>query len=210
MQQNRNGSFPYDDIPAILKSKKSFRVRDCICRVQQDLINERKCRNPLEVCLNFSSSERPSSDRDISLKEALDIIEKADRAGLVHSVSNITEGFGYVCNCCGCCCGILRGITEFGIQNSVAAANYYAVIDADACEGCDSCLCRCQVDAISKEDEICVVDREKCIGCGLCVSGCKSGATRLELKPEDEIIHPPADFGVWEQERLKNRGITSS
>jgi hypothetical protein len=29
----------------------------------------------------------------------------------------------------------------------------------------------------------------------------------LELKPEDEIIHPPKNFQIWEQDRLKNRGM---
>ena len=109
---------------------------------------------------------------------------------------------------CGCCCGILRGITEFGIENSVAAANYYAVVDPQACTGCGACVQRCQIKAIAVDGGIAVVDREKCIGCGLCVTGCALDGVRLERKPEKDIIHPPKDFNVWEQERLKNRGIT--
>lgn len=198
---------PYDDIKKVLKTKKTFRVQDCICRLQQDLNGCRECAYPLKVCLNFSSYESPPSERDITLQEALDIIDEAERVGLVHCVSNIAEGFFYVCNCCGCCCGILRGITEFGIENSIAAANYYASIDPELCIGCKSCKSRCQVYAISKQDGVCIVDKEKCIGCGLCVSGCDSGAARLELKPEEEIVQPPADFATWEHERLVNRGM---
>ena len=72
-----------------------------------------------------------------------------EQVGLVHTVSNVTEGVGYVCNCCGCCCGILRGITEWGIADSVAYANYYAVIEPEFCADCGTCIERCQVGAIS-------------------------------------------------------------
>jgi ferredoxin len=198
---------PYDDIKAILKTQKSFRVRDCICRVQQELLEKRKCDFPKHVCLNFTSFERPPSDRDISLQEALALIDETEKVGLVHSVSNIAEGFYYVCNCCGCCCAILRGITEYGIENSIAASNYYAHIDPDQCKGCAICIDRCQIKAISKQNGIAVVDREKCIGCGLCVTGCVFNIAKLERKPENEIINPPKDFTAWEHERLVNQGL---
>jgi len=201
---------PYDDIKAILKTKKSFRVRDCICRVQQELLGERKCDFPKHVCLNFTSFKRPPSDRDISLQEALVLIDETEKVGLVHSVSNIAEGFFYVCNCCGCCCGILRGITKYGIEKSVAASNYYMSIDPDQCKGCGTCIERCHMKALTIKDGIAVVDREKCIGCGLCVTGCVFKAAKLERKSENEIINPPEDFAKWEYERLVNRGLKSN
>jgi NAD-dependent dihydropyrimidine dehydrogenase PreA subunit len=200
---------PYDDVKAVLKTKKSFRVRPCICRTQQELIDERKCDFPVHVCLTFASRERPPTDRDISMQEALALIDETEKIGLVHSVTNIAEGFGYVCNCCGCCCAILRGITEWGIKKSVAAANYYSVIDPNKCEGCGICIKRCHMKAISEKDEIAVVDRDKCIGCGLCATGCAFGVAKLERKPDNEIINPPANFATWEHERLVNRGLKS-
>ena len=47
---------PYDDVKAILLKSKTFRLRDCICRMQQDHIG-RKCDFPLRTCLSFSSVE---------------------------------------------------------------------------------------------------------------------------------------------------------
>jgi electron transport complex protein RnfB len=102
---------PYDDVKAILMSSKSFRLNDCICRVQQDYIG-RRCDFPLRTCLSFSSVERKPSEYDISRDEALAFLDKAEEMGLVHTVSNVMKGLGYVCNCCGCCCGILRGIAD--------------------------------------------------------------------------------------------------
>ena len=186
---------------------KTFRVRDCICRAQQDHIG-RQCNFPLKLCLTFSSVERAPRPDDISQKEALTILNRAEEVGLVHTVSNVVNGIGYVCNCCGCCCAILRGITEWGIENSVAHANYYAVIDSEECLGCGTCIERCQVHAISEQDEVAVVDRERCIGCGLCVTGCPNDVVKLQPKPDAEIVHPPVDYATWEHERLLRRGLT--
>jgi NAD-dependent dihydropyrimidine dehydrogenase PreA subunit len=197
---------PYDDVKAIINSSKSFSVRDCICRKQQSFVGK-KCDFPLDICFSFSSRERAPRPGDISKDEALALLDKAEKIGLVHTVNNVIEGLSYVCNCCGCCCAILRGAAEFGIGNSVAQANYYGVVDEWECNGCGVCEKRCQMNAISIKDGLAVVVKEKCIGCGLCVTGCSTGAARLELKPEDERIDPPIDFSTWENDRLSDRGL---
>jgi NAD-dependent dihydropyrimidine dehydrogenase PreA subunit len=198
---------PYDDVKAILLKAKTFRLNDCICRKQTSLIG-RKCDFPLRTCLGFSSLEGSPSENAITKEEALTFLDKAEEIGLVHTVSNVMKGVGYVCNCCGCCCGILRGINDWGIENSVAHANYYAVIDPDECVGCGTCRKRCQVHAIFEKDGISVVDIKKCIGCGLCATGCPNRAARLNRKPDSEIITPPLDFATWEHERLHNRRLS--
>jgi len=198
---------PYDDVKAILLKAKTFRLRDCICRKQQNLVGH-ECTFPLRTCLGFSSVEGSPGPNDVSKEEALAFLDKAEEIGLVHTVSNVMKDVGYVCNCCGCCCGILRGINDWGIERSVAYANYFAEIDADECVGCGTCRNRCQVHAISEKDGVSVVNRKKCIGCGLCSTGCPNGAAKLQRKPESEIVNPPADFAAWEHERLHNRGLT--
>ncbi len=197
---------PYDDVRAILMEAKTFNVNDCICRVQQGLLDH-KCDYPLHVCLSFSDKERAPRPGDVSPEEALALLDRCEEAGLVHAVSNVTKGMGYVCNCCGCCCGILRGITAYGIEESIAHANYYAVIDPTFCANCGNCIERCQVKAILEGDGCSVVDLKRCIGCGLCVTGCPNDVARLERKPEAEWIHPPADFSAWEHARLHSRGL---
>ncbi len=199
---------PYDDVRAILLSSKSFRLHDCVCRKQQDHIG-RRCNFPVRTCLIFSSAEQPPSPYDVSQKEILTFLDKAEEIGLVHTVSNVMNGIGYVCNCCGCCCGVLRGINDWGIENSVAQANYFAVVNPVECSGCGTCIERCQVHAISRNNGIAVVDHDRCIGCGLCVTGCPSNVAKLQLKPHVEIVNPPVDFTAWERERLLNRGSVS-
>jgi electron transport complex protein RnfB len=200
---------PYDDVRQIMLAAKSFTANDCICRAQQSQLGH-PCEYPASVCLSFSHSDRPPRSGDISQAEALSLLKKTEEIGLVHTVSNVARGVGYICNCCGCCCGILRGITEFGIENSVAYANYYAVIDPDLCAACGTCIDRCQVQAIIEGDGASVVVRERCIGCGLCVSGCPDGVPQLIRRPQAETVHPPADFAAWEQERLQHRGLATA
>jgi len=75
--------------------------------------------------------------------------------------------------------------------------NYFASIDADLCDGCETCLERCSMDAITlNEGEIADINLERCIGCGLCVSTCPPEALSLERKAEDRIITPP-ESGVF-------------
>jgi ferredoxin len=198
---------PYDDVKAILLDSKSFGLRDCVCRVQQKHLGH-KCEFPLRTCLFFSEYERPPHRYTISKEEALAFLDKAEEIGLVHTVSNVMKGVGYVCNCCGCCCGILRGINDWGIENSVAHANYTATIDPTQCLNCGTCRTRCQVHAIAQQNDVAVVNKQKCIGCGLCVTSCPNNAAQLKRKPQNEIINPPENFAMWEHERLHNRGLT--
>ena len=197
---------PYDDVKAILLNSKSFGLRDCICRVQQKHLDH-KCEFPLRTCLFFSDYERPPHQYTISKDEALAFLDMAEEIGLVHTVSNVMKGVGYVCNCCGCCCGILRGITEWGIENSVAHANYIATIDPDQCLNCGICTNRCQVHAITQHNNTASVNPQKCIGCGLCATGCPINAAHLKRKSDSETIDPPENFAAWEHERLHNREL---
>jgi len=198
---------PYDDIRVMLEKAKSFRVRDCICRVQQDALKKRRCDFPVKNCVTFSPVERPSRPDDITKDQAFAILDEAEEVGLVHCVSNVIRDVFYVCNCCGCCCGVLRGVTDYGIDGSVARANYCARVDADACTGCGICADRCQVGTITIREDVAVIDHSKCIGCGLCISGCLLQAVSLERRADTELVHPPDDFNSWEELRLKDRGL---
>ncbi|MCK7466669.1 MAG: 4Fe-4S binding protein [Desulfosudis oleivorans] len=54
------------------------------------------------------------------------------------------------------------------------------MVDRDLCAGCETCLERCQMDAIEMDqDNIAVVNRDRCIGCGLCVITCSAESNGL-------------------------------
>ena len=67
-------------------------------------------------------------------------------------------------------------------------------VDSDECTGCEQCLERCQMDAISmNDDELAQVNPDRCIGCGLCVTTCPVEAIKLISKPEAALRQPPAN-----------------
>ncbi len=198
---------PYDDVRAIFENAKAFGARDCICRVQQEALGHRRCSFPLKLCMNVSPAARPPRPDDMTQEQAIEMLKRTEELGLVHTVSNVVKGVFYVCNCCGCCCGILRGITQYGIRESVARANYSASIDGSTCSACGVCAQRCQVGAIAARDGAYTVDAERCIGCGLCSTGCPTGAATLSRRPGAQLVHPPEDFEAWERARLSSRGL---
>jgi electron transport complex protein RnfB len=203
--------FPYEQASALLNNAKSFGLQKCICRVQKALVGE-PCKYPVEVCMIFAPTEGAFEDnpdvRAITKEEALQILRETEEAGLIHSSSNVREGHYYICNCCTCCCGIMRGVSQLGIENSVARSDFYAAVDSEVCTGCETCVERCQFSAPSIADHISHVDQKRCVGCGQCVMTCPSGAMTLVRKPEDQISVPPRNMKEWATERAENRGIS--
>jgi ferredoxin len=203
--------FPHERASELLENARSWGVRDCICRVQKDLIGQR-CDHPVENCLVFAPAEgafdQSEVDRAISKEEALQILREAEEAGLVHSTGNYVKPHYYICNCCTCCCAILRGVAEFGVPTAIANADFRAVVDAEACVGCGDCVDRCQFGALSVPDETCAVDGMRCVGCGICATACPTNALQLERRPEGEVPAPPADVREWGRRRSEERGIS--
>jgi electron transport complex protein RnfB len=186
---------PYEDVKAIIQSKSKIAVADCICRVQQGLL-QKACDSPLEVCFQFGSHAQYYADkgmaRFITQEEAIGIIDKCEEAGLVPQPF-MSQDAGGLCNCCGDCCGILRSIKMHPKPAEMVLTNYYAEVDPDLCTGCETCIDRCQMEAfeIGANDTM-EIDRDRCIGCGLCVTTCPSEALSLKPKPESERREPPA------------------
>jgi len=203
--------FPYEQVSQLLEKSKSFGVRKCICRVQKSLVGK-PCKHPVETCLVFAPFEgafQGASDiRVLTREEAFRILRETEEEGLIHSSANVREGQTYICNCCTCCCGIMRGIAQFGIDNSVAKSDFFAVVNPELCIGCETCTKRCQFGAPTLTDGVSHVNQKRCVGCGLCVVTCPSQALSLVRKTESEKHIPPKDQTEWMTERAKNRHIS--
>lgn len=201
----------HEDSRQIVKRQKLIAVAKCICRVQQDLIGHH-CDKPLEVCFSFGSAARYYIElgmgREVTTEEALEILDRCDEAGLVAQPANIKNPGG-MCNCCGDCCPLLRMIKKYPRPVEMVLSNYYAAVDPDECTACETCVERCQMEAISiNEDEAAIINLDRCIGCGLCVTTCPAEALRLELKPEDQRYMPPEKGQTLLEEMAQQRGTS--
>ena len=185
---------PYEDVRHIIKGKEKIAVAKCICRTQKGLLDD-GCDKPLEVCFTFGSHADYYVDHDmgrwIEQEEALRILDQCDEAGLVPQPYN-AQNPGGLCNCCGDCCGILRSLKKHPKPAEMTVSNYFAAVDEDLCAGCETCLDRCQMEAITMgDDDVAHIELDRCIGCGLCVTTCTTEALSLQPKPENMRREPP-------------------
>ncbi len=201
---------PFESAAEIVNAMQSWGVQDCICRKQKALIGE-GCDHPVDVCMVFHP--RPNAFQDhpvihaLTHEEAMSTLRRAAEAGLVHSVSNSVEGTYYICNCCTCSCGILRGMAELGIANVVASSAFVNRVDEAICNGCEDCIASCQFDALSMDGLLATVNATRCTGCGVCVLRCSTGALGLVRRPDDEIKPVPQTHADWGALRTEARGF---
>lgn len=188
----------------IVAEADSVAVSLCPCRTHANLIGE-GCGAPTRTCLTFGGAARAlvrsGIAEPISNAEGLEILETAKAAGLAQTADNVKHGISYMCNCCGCCCGMMQAIRHHGITGAIVSSNWLAQIDLDKCRGCKKCYRRCPADAISIVDNEgkglrkywAIVDPEKCLGCGVCYEACRWGAHSM-VPREARVFTPENTF----------------
>ncbi len=198
----------YEEARQLIAQQSKIAVADCICRKEHRLVGK-GCEKPLHNCLVFSSGAyhylANGLGREITQGDALRILQEAEEAGLVLQPSNAQKVMN-ICLCCGCCCQMLKGLKQNRQPARHVNANFYAAADETRCVGCETCVNRCQMEAIDMVDGVARVDRDRCIGCGLCVSTCPSEALQLFAKSEHERWIPPTTMAETYALLARERG----
>jgi len=179
---------PYERISEIFENAETLAVTECACRTMI-----RQCDNPTDVCFSINKFAEILLERGIakriSKEEALSIVKRCEDLGLIHQLNNSeTEGYEFLCNCCSCCCLILRGMMVLGKKGTTTQSRFVSSVNSELCDGCGICATRCQFGAMSIVDSEAVVDKEKCFGCGLCASKCPTTAIQLIQVRDPEYI----------------------
>ncbi|MEW6442319.1 MAG: 4Fe-4S binding protein [bacterium] len=161
----------------LIGTARSLALGRCQCRFSSG-----NCDAPLDVCILLDTWAEFLTDRGLArrvgVEEARDALLRAEEACLVHTVNNATRS-PFICNCCPCCCFMLRGITQFHLPDTLAASRLVARLDRERCIGCGLCADRCRFGALELEGTVMRFEERRCYGCGLCVSACAERALSL-------------------------------
>jgi electron transport complex protein RnfB len=190
---------PYEHVERIIEENDTFAVAPCICRTLEKK-EGRGCDAPIESCLIFGDFAdfyvKTGRGRYLSKKEMLEKISEANKANLVLNPTN-SKFVSAICCCCGCCCGILKGLQHYPKPSEVVVSSFIAEHDLEVCVGCGVCIERCQMHAITKNEDKVTLNSDRCIGCGLCVSTCPTGALSLVRKSESDLEIPATFYDTW-------------
>jgi Pyruvate/2-oxoacid:ferredoxin oxidoreductase delta subunit len=183
----------FQDASEYIKMAGRGSLTKCYCRHEAWHLGQ-NCSAPIDdICMSLGGASDFLVERGFarraSVDELLDTLKRAEEFGLVHIGDNVQEQISFICNCCGCCCGFLGGITQHHLKHAVATTNFLARPDLEECNGCGLCSDHCQIKAIRMEGDYPRVDCEFCLGCGICAHFCPSGAMKMEER-EKKIIPP--------------------
>ncbi|HWR07274.1 4Fe-4S dicluster domain-containing protein [Sporomusa sp.] len=185
----------------IIQSARTVGLSLCACRHKASHLNK-VCAAPLKTCLTFNQGAEMLIKKGMAeqsgVSEAMAVLEQCKEAGLAQIADNVQHSAGFMCNCCGCCCGMIQAIKTFDLRGAVVTSNWIADIAADTCTGCGLCVKACPVTAIGLEAgkggrPHAVCEASLCLGCGVCHFACKRGCISMKGR-EQQVVVPETTF----------------
>lgn len=185
---------------SVIQSAQTIGLSLCACRHKASHLGK-SCNAPQKTCMTFNGSAemliKKGMAEEVNARETMDILQQCKEAGLAQIADNVQKNVGFICNCCGCCCGMLHSMKTFSMGYGVVTSNWLAQIDAEKCRGCHLCIKVCPISAIGLDNnkkknsggQYVSCDEELCLGCGVCISACKFGS--ISLKPRDKRVLVP-------------------
>ena len=193
----------------LFKNPKFIAVMDCPCALNQ---KGERC-EPLGKCISVGQDFAPLwiencskkyNARQISQKEALDIIKQARASGhITNAFFKVATGgiSGVICSCCPKCCVEFMSTKlsqKFDKNIKMYSESGYSVkCDSAKCTLCGKCGEICPFDAVTVKNGNYVYDKKACMGCGLCVEHCPESALDL-YRDTDKLL--PLDIDLLKKE----------
>lgn len=170
------------EILSYINQTDQFALMDCICR-KINMVRNKACGHPVkDMCMIIGEYAQYfieiGSARIASREEMIDVLKKADAAGLYHEIYPIEKGNSlFVCNCCTCGCKFM------GLANrisSVVSFKNRISIDYDRCDLCGECISECPEKVFSIQNKKIDIIEKRCYNCGLCSLICHKKAIHID------------------------------
>ncbi len=158
--EHENQSASVEHISHWLSKYDKYSVGQCTCRKQQTMRGEGSGEINGEFCMGVGDMAEYCVDRGmgryITYEEALEILERAERHGFVHQITNIDgeEKIVAICNCAPGVCNALRTSQLYNTPNMSRSA-YRAHVEKSKCVACGKCVEVCPVGAAKLGQKLC-------------------------------------------------------
>ena len=158
--QADNRSVSVEFISHWLKKYDKLSVGICTCRKQQRMRGEGSGEIEGEYCIGLGDLAEYSVDRHmgryITYDEAMEIVQRAERKGYVHQITNI-DGSDKIVGLCNCAPGVCNAIRTSQLYNTpnMSASAYRAHVDKTKCVACGKCVEVCPVGAAKLGQKLC-------------------------------------------------------
>ena len=142
------------------KYKDKYAVGACSCRRQQRMRGEGCGEIEGDLCIGVGDMAdylvETGKGRYIDLDEVMEILERAERNGFVHQITNIDgeDKIFAICNCAPGVCNGLRTSQLFNTPNMSRSA-YRAHVEKEKCVACGKCVEVCPVGAAKLGQKLC-------------------------------------------------------
>jgi Pyruvate/2-oxoacid:ferredoxin oxidoreductase delta subunit len=187
----------YDQVQTYIDQNDLIAVGACYCRHAAVLRGEDIHGMPTDTCMQFGNAAQFAMDRlgarKLSKEEAKEVLDRSERAGLIHMSQNTAEGIGFICNCDRWHCTVVTEALKTAKPALTMSSGFQPQFDPEACTACETCLERCPSEALSMNgDDLPEVEIDRCFGCAVCASGCPSGA--ISMVHKSGFTEPPKDI----------------
>jgi Pyruvate/2-oxoacid:ferredoxin oxidoreductase delta subunit len=178
----------YDQVMTYIDQYDSIGVGACYCRQAAKLRGEELHGMPVGVCMWFGEIAENITERlggrRVTKKEAREIVERCEEAGLIHMSRNTTDEIDFMCNCDRWHCEVVGQVLKQPKPSLVFNSGFKPTFAAEHCVACETCIGRCPPEALTMgEADVPVVNTDRCFGCGVCATGCPESAITMENKP---------------------------
>ena len=158
--ETESKSLSIEHISHWLSKYDKYSVGQCTCRKQQQMRGEGSGEINGEFCIGVGDMAEYCVNRGmgryLTYDEVLEILERAERHGFVHQVTNIdgSDKIVAICNCAPGVCNALRTSQLYNTPNMSRSA-YRAHVEKNKCVACGKCVEVCPVGAAKLGQKLC-------------------------------------------------------